>query len=107
MREELHQSDLGKQERVVSNSLDSSNEVEPLRTARPEPRLQANFTDFSVEVPKFKCKQDPEEFLDWMHTVVHVFEYKDVQEDKKVKLLALRLRKYASLWWTKLCAKRV
>jgi len=24
-----------------------------------------------------------------------------------VKLVALRLRKYASLWWTNLCAKRV
>ena len=42
-----------------------------------------------------------------MHTVERVFEYKDVQEDKKVKLVALRLPKYASLWSTNLCAKRV
>jgi len=30
-----------------------------------------------------------------------------VPEDKKMKLLALRLRKYASLWWTNLCHKRI
>jgi len=42
-----------------------------------------------------------------MQTVERVFEYKDVPDDKKVKLVALRLRKYASLWWTNLWAKRV
>ena len=42
-----------------------------------------------------------------MHTVERVFEYKDVSDDKKVKLVALRLRKYASLWWTNLNAKRL
>jgi len=60
-----------------------------------------------VEVPEFEGKLDLEEFLDWLHTVERVFEYKDVPEDKKVKSVALRLRKYASLWWTNLCAKRV
>jgi len=42
-----------------------------------------------------------------MHTGDKVFKHKDVPDDKKVKLVALRLRKYASLWWTNLCAKRV
>jgi len=42
-----------------------------------------------------------------MHTVERIFEYDEVPEDKKVKLVALRLRNYASLWWTNLCAKRV
>jgi len=50
---------------------------------------------------------DPDEFLECMHTVERVFEYKDVPDDKKVKLVALRLRKCTSLWWTNLCAKRV
>jgi len=39
--------------------------------------------------------------------VVCIFEYKVVPEDKKVKLVALKLRKYTSLWWTNLCAKRI
>ena len=33
--------------------------------------------------------------------------YKDIREEKKVKLVALRPQKYASLWRTNLCAKRV
>jgi len=42
-----------------------------------------------------------------MHTIERVFEYKDIPDDKKVKLGARRLTKYASLWWTNLCAQRV
>jgi len=45
--------------------------------------------------------------LEWLHTVERISEYKDVPEDKKVKQVALRLRKYASLWWTNLCNKRI
>ena len=55
----------------------------------------------------FEGKLDPEEFLDWLHIAEHVFEYKDVPEEKKVKLGALRLKKYALLWWINLCAKQV
>jgi len=44
--------------------------------------------------------------LEWLHIVEQIFEYKDVPEDKIVKLVALRLCKYASLWWTNLCNKR-
>jgi len=41
-----------------------------------------------------------------MQTVERIFEYKEILEDKKVKLVALKLRKYASLWWTNLLTKR-
>jgi len=63
--------------------------------ARGEPRFHANNNDFRVEVPEFEGKLDPKEFLDWLHTVERIFEYKDIPNDKKVKLVALRLRKYA------------
>ena len=36
--------------------------------------------------------------MEWLHTAERIFEYKEVPKDKKVKLLALKLRKYASLW---------
>ena len=65
--------------------------------ARPEPQVQANIIDFKVSIPEFEAKLDPEEFLDWLHTVERVFEYKGIPEDKKVELVALRLCKYASL----------
>jgi len=82
---------------VFSHTIDSSSEDEPLRMARPEPRFQANTNDFKVEILEFEGKLDPEEFLGWLHTVEYVFEYKYVLEDKNIKLVALRLRKYASL----------
>jgi len=92
---------------VFSHEVESSSEDEPIRMARGEPRFQANNNDFRVEVPEFEGKLDPEEFLDWLHTVERVFKYKDIPDDKKVKLVALRLRKYASLWWMNLNAKRL
>ena len=73
----------------------------------PELSFQANFNDFTVKILEFEGKLDLEEFLDWMHIVACVFGYEQVPEDNKVKLVALRLRKCASLWWTNPCAKRV
>jgi len=37
--------------------------------------------------------------------VERVFEYKETPEDKKANLVALKLRKYASLWWTNFLTK--
>jgi len=42
---------------------------------------------------------DPDSFLDWLRTAERVFDDKDVPDEKKVKLVALQLRKYASIWW--------
>ena len=78
-----------------------------MRMTRQSPRIEARANDFKIEIPEFEGKLDPEDLLDWLHTVERIFEYKDIPEDKKVKLIALRLRKYGSLWWTNLCAKRV
>jgi len=35
-----------------------------------------------------------------MHNVERILDYKEVPEGTKVKLVALRLRMHASLWWT-------
>ncbi|KAL4590466.1 hypothetical protein LXL04_003396 [Taraxacum kok-saghyz] len=48
-----------------------------------------------VEVPDFEGKADPDVFLDWLQTV------------ERVKFVALKLRKYASLWWENVKKKRV
>ncbi|KAL9441531.1 hypothetical protein AB3S75_020098 [Citrus x aurantiifolia] len=48
----------------------------------------------------------PDEFLDWLHSVERVFDYKDVPEQQNVKLATLKLRKYASLWWENLKRQR-
>ena len=107
LNEDTLQSEPREREQVFSHEVESSSEEEPFRMARREPRFQTNTNDFRVEVPEFEGKLDLEEFLEWLCTVERVFECKDVFENKRVKLVALRLRKYASLWWTNLCAKWV
>jgi len=94
----------GDEEAINMNS--SSSEEEPLRRVRGARRTHQNSNDFKVKIPEFEGKLDLDEFLEWLHTVERVFDYKDIPDEKKVKLLALRLQRYASLWWTNLCAKR-
>ncbi|GJZ18427.1 transposon ty3-G gag-pol polyprotein [Tanacetum coccineum] len=51
-------------------------------------------------------KLDPDEFVEWIRTVEQVFDYKETTDDNKVKIVALKLRKYASTWWSNVCLKR-
>ena len=105
--DETRQSESRVHGQVQSHDVDSSSEEEEPRMVRGGSRNQSNSNDFRVELPEFEGKLDPEEFVDWLNTVERVFEYKDISDDKKVKLVALRLIKYASLWWTNLNAKRL
>ncbi|MFS8026125.1 putative retrotransposon gag domain-containing protein [Helianthus anomalus] len=57
-------------------------------------------------MPEYEGKLDPDEFVDWIQTVERVFDYKQIEEDQKVKIVALKLRKYASTWWSNVCLKR-
>jgi len=41
-----------------------------------------------------------------MNTIERVFEYKDVSDHNKVKLVGLKLCKYASIWWSNVLSKR-
>jgi len=59
------------------------------RARRPPINIISNYS--RVDVPKFEGKLDPKEFLDWLSTIERVFEYKDVPEHKKVKLVTLKL----------------
>jgi len=60
-----------------------------------------------VDIPEFEGQLDPDLFLDWLQTVERVFEFKDIPDERKVKLVALKLRKYASIWWSNVVTKRV
>ncbi|OMO63351.1 hypothetical protein CCACVL1_22413 [Corchorus capsularis] len=59
-----------------------------------------------VEIPEFDGKGQPDDFLDWLHTVERIFEYQDVPENKQVKLVAIKLKKHASLWRENLLKQR-
>jgi hypothetical protein len=48
----------------------------------------------------------PDEFIDWLNTVERVFGYEDVPEEEKVKIVVIKLKKHASIWWEQLKMKR-
>ncbi|KAL5764411.1 hypothetical protein ACOSQ2_017005 [Xanthoceras sorbifolium] len=59
-----------------------------------------------VEIPEFEGKSQSDEFVEWLNTVDRIFDYQDVPENKKVKLVAIKLRKHASFWWENLKRQR-
>ncbi|XP_071714018.1 uncharacterized protein [Rutidosis leptorrhynchoides] len=68
----------------------------PHREQREDPLRSLGM---KVEIPEFTGTMHPDDFLDWLSTVERVFDIKDIPEKLKVKLVAIKLRKHASLWW--------
>ncbi|GKA24279.1 hypothetical protein Tco_0710312 [Tanacetum coccineum] len=50
-----------------------------------------------IESPEFTSKVYPDDFIDWLSTVEHVFDVQDIPDKLKVKLMAIKLRQHASL----------
>ncbi|GKA30183.1 RNA-directed DNA polymerase [Tanacetum coccineum] len=44
-------------------------------------------------------KVHPDDFIDWISTVEWVFDVRDIPDKLKVKLVAIKLRQHALLWW--------
>jgi len=90
----------------AAQRLSSSSEEEACGRMRRGRKTTSHYGDIKVEISEFEGRLDPDEFLEWLQTVERIFDYKEISDGKKVKLVALRLCKYASLWWSSLCAKR-
>lgn len=90
--------------RVPSQS--SSNKNIFHRRIQRNNQFQQEKLNMKVDMPEFEGRMQPNEFLDWLHTVDRIFEYKEVPENQKVKLVAIKLKKYASLWWENLRRQR-
>ena len=77
-----------------------------MRHPRTGRRPYPNLNDIKVNIPEFEERLDPDEFLEWQQDMERMFEYREILEDNKVKIVALKLRKCASLWRTNLLTKR-
>ena len=81
----------------------SSDEVErrPRRNEREDNRRWES--GLRVNIPEFDGDTlNPEGFIDWLVAVEEVFDFKEIPENKKVSLIATRLRGRASAWWQQL-----
>ncbi|KAD3641639.1 hypothetical protein E3N88_30863 [Mikania micrantha] len=80
--------------------------------ARREPRTLPHRDDplrsmgVKIDILEFDGKAEPDMFIDWLQTVERVFDLRDVPDTFKVKLVAVKLRSYASLWWEHVKKKR-
>ncbi|GKA31474.1 reverse transcriptase domain-containing protein [Tanacetum coccineum] len=62
-----------------------------------------------IKIPEFTGKVHPYDFIDWLSTVERVFDVRDILDKLKVKLVDIKLRQHASLWWdhvTNACKRR-
>ncbi|XP_039123371.1 uncharacterized protein LOC120259988 [Dioscorea cayenensis subsp. rotundata] len=55
-----------------------------------------------VDISEFHGGLQAEEFLDWLTTVEEILEFKGVPDDRRVVLVATRLRGRATAWWQQL-----
>jgi len=63
----------------------------PRRCKRERRPPITSFSYVRVEITEFKEKLDADECLEWLQTVECLFEYKEVRDDKKDKLVVLVL----------------
>jgi hypothetical protein len=84
---------------------ESDGDSSSIESHRPQ-RQQFRNDDIKVDIPDFEGKLQPDEFDDWLQTVERIFEYKEIAEEKKVKIIAVKLKKHASIWLDNLKKKR-
>ena len=55
-----------------------------------------------VDIPFFSGNLNIEDFIDWIAEIDKFFDYMEVSEENRVKLVAYRLKGGASTWWERL-----
>ena len=60
-----------------------------------------------MDLPSFNGQLQIERFLDWLAVMKRFFDYMEIPEDKKVKLVAYRLMGGAYAWWEQLQLTRM
>lgn len=64
-------------------------------------------SSFRVDIPEFMGSGTPDAFLDWIFAVEELLDFKEVPTNRRVALVATRLRGRASSWWHHLKTTRL
>ncbi|AES66652.1 hypothetical protein MTR_2g076860 [Medicago truncatula] len=85
---------------------DLSSEEEKVVTEEGDER--GNHHDYRVKayIPLFYGTMRVEEFLDWQIDVGRFFDVMDVPDSNQVKMVAMRLKNTATVWWDRLVGNR-
>ena len=65
-------------------------------TSRPNP-----------DVSNYSGGLNPEEPLDWINDMENLFDYEQMNKEKKVNFVVTKLKGHASLWWDGVQAKQI
>lgn len=52
-----------------------------------------------IGIPDFEGSFNLDEFVDWLHSIEKVLEYKGYLDEKNYKVVILEFKDYVSLWW--------
>ncbi|GJT11497.1 transposon ty3-I gag-pol polyprotein [Tanacetum coccineum] len=85
-------------QRVPSSTPADPSPTTPSATAPPQADPICSL-GIRTKIPEFEGRLCPDDFLDWLRTVDRIFDLCDTPDPIKVKLVAIRLKKSASLWW--------
>ena len=55
-----------------------------------------------VEVPMYEGNIKVEELVDWINALNKYFYFEEIEDKKKVRLAASRLKGHATIWWDEL-----
>lgn len=90
----------------------SGDEVEDLvrrEPSRVDREMHDNSMDYHmvVDLSSFNGQLDIEDFFDWISEVECLFDYIEINEEKKVKLVACKFKGEAFAWWEQLRTTRM
>jgi len=72
--------------------------------ARPRRRRmhRDDLKDLRIEVPEFDGSLKPEDYLEWVQAMTRIIEIKGYSGEKAFKLVVLKLKQHALLWYENL-----
>jgi len=94
-------------EPLSSHSSSSHDDEPPRRERRPPRQLVDDLRDMKFDPPEFEGNLNAEVFLEWKQSIERFFEIKEYIEEKAFKVVVLKLKRYASLWYENIKRQRI